>query len=213
MEAAYFEEMDLSLTDQMNILREQHGYMTLPEIMALADRGNIIYDPFSVLISRKCQIGSNNYFFPSVSFFCGEEGELVIGNGNIFYTNSLFTAQNGPIIIGSGNQFGEGGFYAKANREGSNIRIGDYGRYLGGASVYGDSDLGSGSQLLGGVSIDNCRLEEGESYRHPDPNSRAGLLKGYGAARDILVPRGSVIIGKNGVFSIDKIQNQADSQV
>ena len=211
MENLYFDAMDVapSLLDKMDDLRNQQGYMTLHEVMNLTERGNVIFDPFSVLISRKCQIGSNNYFFPSISLFCGEEAELIIENGNIFYTNTLFSAEKGPISIGSGNQFGEGGFYAKANREGSNIRIGNNGRYLGGASVYGDSELGSGSQLLGGVSVDNCRLEEGESYRHPDPNVRAGLLKGYGPAKDLLVPRGSVIMAKNGSFSIDNLQNQS----
>ncbi|MDR1827476.1 MAG: AraC family transcriptional regulator [Methylobacteriaceae bacterium] len=210
MREPFIEEMDDAVFDYMNYQREQHGYMTIQEICELIENGNTIYDPFSVLISRRCKIGTNNYFFPSVSVFCAEEGDITIGNANIFYTNTLITAVNGPISIGSGNQFGEGGFVAKANRPGANITIGDNGRYLGGSSVYGESILGSGSQLLGPVSADSCHLEAGGSWRDSDPHERAGLLKGIGKAQDLLVPKGHVIISRDGNFSIGDMFSQAD---
>ena len=180
-------------------LRRARGLMTLDQIAALVARGNVVFDPFSTLIAAAARIGTGNVFHPCVTVDCTPGADLVIGDGNLLHANTTLVAETGPIVIGSGNQFGEGGFVAKANRAGADIRIGDHGRYLGGASVYGACRLGAGSQILGAITADDCLLEGGGSFRHPDPDGRAGLLKGAGVARGLTVGLGRVIVG-NGAF-------------
>jgi hypothetical protein len=87
--------------------------------------------------------------------------------------------------------------------------IGDEGRYLGGAAVYGETDLGSGSQLLGLITVENCRLAPGASFRDPDPDRRGALLKGQGVARDIELAAGQVILG-SGIFRVEDARPQSD---
>lgn len=187
--------------------RQRNGLLTIAELGNLTSRGNTIFDPFSVLISRHAQIGKGNTFYPGVTLLCSEGSELLVSDQNIFHANTLIEATSGTISIGSANQFGEGGFTAKANRLGALISIGDNGRYLNGCSVFGNSSLGSGSQIIGSIAVDSCTLEKGGSYRDPDPDLRAGLLKGFGAARGLSVPIGSVINGK-GSFSQEAIERQ-----
>ena len=194
--------------NQLDELRRAQGLLTIAEVMALIRSGNVIYDPFSVLIARGCEIGRDNVLFPCTYLFRSAGCTLTVGDGNVFHTNTVFAAEAGDIRIGSGNQFGEGGFAAKANRDGAGIRIGDGGRYLGGGSAYGNCDFGSGTQILGAITVDNCQLEAGESYRGPDPDSRGGLLKGLGSARGLTVPTGRVIAG-NGVFRAEDMQLQS----
>lgn len=189
-------------------LRRARGLMTIDEIGALVRRGNIIFDPFSVLISNTVSIGASNVIYPCVSLLCEAMGELTIGDNNHFHTNTLVEAVAGPIRIGSDNQFGEGGFTAKTNRPESAIRIGDKGRYLGGASVFGRSELGTGSQILGPISVDHCRLEAGSSFQDSDPDRRADVLKGSGTARHLVVPCGQVMMG-NGSFAPEDLKPQS----
>ncbi|MCJ8507437.1 AraC family transcriptional regulator [Rhizobium lemnae] len=189
-------------------IRRLRGLMTIGDIEDLVERGNVIFDPFSVLISATAKIGTGNIIFPCVSLFCVDQGELLIGDNNTFFSNSLIEAVSGPIVIGSINQFGEGGFTAKTNRPNARIVIGDNGRYINGASVFGETILGTGSQILGAITVDSCHLEAGHSYKDSDPDLRAGLLKGSGVARNLTVPTGQVILG-NGLFSTNEIKPQA----
>jgi hypothetical protein len=183
--------------------------LTLAELIDLSTRGNVLYDPHSVLISARAVIGRDNVFFPGVYLFCTEGGTLEVGNGNTFHANTLIEATHGAIRIGSRNQFGEGGFTAKANRQAAAISIGDEGRYLNGAGVFGETTLGSGSQLLGLITVDNCTLAAGGSFRERDLDRRAGLLKGAGGARNLTVPIGHVGVGA-GSFSAADLQPQSN---
>lgn len=127
-------------------IRRSRGLMTIGGIQGLVERGNVIFDPFSVLIAATTKIGTGNVIFPCVSLFCGDQGELSIGDNNTFFSNSLVDSVDGAIIIGSRNQFGEGGFTARTDRSGTRIVIGDNGRYLNGAAVFGTTTLGAGSR-------------------------------------------------------------------
>lgn len=193
--------------DFIDDVRRRRGLMTVEDLGRLVTRGNVVFDPFSVLIAAHAEIGSGNVFFPSVSIL-GEAGvPLTIGDDNVFHTGCLFEIVAGPLVVGSSNQFGEGGFTAKTNRPGAAIEIGDGGRYLNGAAILGRSLLGSGSQVLGAISVDDCRLEAGGTWREPDPDLRAGLLKGSGTARGLVVPCGKVIAGQ-GVFAAADMVDQ-----
>ncbi|HMK78387.1 MAG TPA: AraC family transcriptional regulator [Xanthobacteraceae bacterium] len=185
---------------KLDRIRSAAGYLTIAETLALADNGNVVLDPFSLLIGRGIHIGKNNVFFPNVSLSCEHAGSVTIGDGNTFFPGVSLLATHGPIVIGNGNQFGEGGFTAKANRSGAFIEIGDRGRYLGGAAVYGATELGSGSQILGAISADNCTLGPGAPHTDPNPDERGAVMKGAGTARDLTVARGMTLAG-NGTFS------------
>ncbi|MCJ9751405.1 AraC family transcriptional regulator [Neorhizobium sp. BETTINA12A] len=190
-------------------VRRENGFLTIGEIGGLVSKANIVFDPFSVLISRYVEIGTGNTFYPCVTILCAQDADLAIADGNTFHSNSLFEATAGKIVIGSSNQFGEGGFTAKANREGALISFGDNGRYINGCSVFGHSSLGSGSQIIGAIAVDSCSLEAGASYRDPEPDRRAALLKGFGPAKGLTVPVGAVINGK-GSFLPEAIERQSN---
>lgn len=197
--------MDITIFNRM---RKDNGFMTLDELCGLCEAGNIIYDPFSTLIYKDIKIGKGNIFFPNV-ILSGKNGNtLEIGDFNMFYSNTTIEASAGPILMGSDNQFGEGGFTVKANRSGAVVKVGHNGRYLGGASVFGVSDLQSGSQILGQITVDSCILESGGDWHEPSPDERAGLLKGFGTASNLIIPRGHVINGA-GLFMEGDIEHQS----
>lgn len=200
--------MSMTFPAFIDKLRHSRGLMTIGQIEELVDQGNVIFDPFSVLIAATVKIGTGNIFYPCVSLLCSEPGTLSIGDGNFFHSNSLIEALSGPITVGSANQFGEGGFTAKTNRPGATVVIGDHGRYLNGAAVFGATNLGTGSQILGAITVDGCVLERGGSHQESDPDRRAGLLKGAGVARNLTVPMGSVIVGQ-GIFSVEDLKPQS----
>lgn len=198
----------MDIIKAIDIRREKAGLMTLADLESLSDRGNSILDPFSAIISKSVHIGSSNIFYPGVCILSDGNGEITIGDRNTFHCNSHLEASNGSISIGSSNQFGTGGFFVKANREGSNIIIADFGRYLNGPTIMGASCLASGSQVLGQISLYNCNLEAGDSFLGAVPDDRAGLIKGFGVARDLVVPKGYVISG-NGVFCQEDMVRQS----
>jgi len=189
--------------------RRALGFLGIEAVLALADRGNVILDPFSTLIAGNARIGAGNVFYPGVTIQCSASGGVIVGDGNTFHSGTRLAAEAGTVTIGNGNLFGEcGGFTAKADRTGARIVIGDCGRYQGGASVFGETSLGSGSQLLGAIAVDNCHLAAGDSYRDPDPDARGALLKGQGIARDLRLDRGQVI-STRGVFAMKDVRPQS----
>ena len=195
------------LLSMLDTYRREQGFKEMDEIIALAEH-NSIPDPFSVLISKTSKIGGGNTFYPCVTLKAVGAAILTVGDGNKFFSGVSISAETGPITIGSFNEFGEGGFTAKTNRPGACISFGDHGRYQGGAAVFGESVLGSGSQLLGAVTVDSCTLGAGKSFKDGDPDSRGALLKGSGTARSLVLQAGEVIQA-NGVFLAENIKPQS----
>lgn len=190
--------------------RRQGDFLSLQETLSLRSRGNVIYDPFSTLISRHARIASGNIFYPTTMLRCDSTSGCEIGSGNVFHAGTLIEAiDGGTVVIGNSNTFGDGGFKASADRSTARIVIGNGGRYNSGASVYGTSTLGNGTQLLGLISVSDCVLEGGEGFSHSDPDMRGAVLKGYGAARHLHLRAGEVILGTNG-FEQTRIQRQTD---
>ncbi len=188
--------------------RASQGFRGISELLDLADQGNTILDPFSVLIGASVILGSNNLFYPNVIIQAKDGGELTMGNGNTFYPNTLILAEKGRVLIGNENQFGDGGCSIKANMADAEITIGDNGRYINSPQVIGKTYLGSGSQVIGPVTVQNCTLEDGGDFRSGDPDLRAGLLKGSGLARNITVAQGEVLNG-TGTFKQEDIERQS----
>ncbi|TYC68081.1 AraC family transcriptional regulator [Stappia sp. BW2] len=183
------------------------GFLTLSQMMEALE-GNHVLDPFSTLISAGVSAGKHNIFYPGVTLKALSGHKIILADDNCVHSGSHFEAATGNILIGSNNQFGEGGFTAKANRPGAEIRIGSHGRYLNNPALFGRCELGNGSQILGSITVDGCTLADGGSYEEDDPDLRAGLLKGSGIARNLTVARGMVIAG-NGTFSADDLLPQS----
>lgn len=194
------------IIEKTDAARAACGYLTLSAMMDVLE-GNHVLDPFSTLLSEGVTLGRNNVLYPGVTLKAAGGARIDLGDGNILHAATLFEASEGRILVGNDNQFGEGGFTAKANRPGADIRIGDHGRYLNNPSVFGTCRLGDGTQLLGAIVVDSCSLEDGGSYLDADPDLRGGLLKGSGVARNLTVPRGMVIAG-NGTFRAEDLLPQ-----
>ena len=177
----------------MDAVRLKAGYLAIEGILLLS-RTNVIFDPFSVLISKDVRIGENNTIYPTVRIDSGTDGTIEIGNGNVFFSDSVITAVSGTISIGMGNELGENGICIHA--ESGAIRISDRTRLKNGPNILDGTDIGAGCQVLGDIKVHNTVLEDGEDYRAIDPNDRGAVLKGYGYARNILLKKGSVIFGK-----------------
>src|SRR3546814_3608632 len=83
------------LLEAIDRTRERHGFMTLAEMLALAERGNVVFDPFSTLVARDAVIGRNNVFHPNTRFDCRADAGLRIGSGNAFHGNTIVEAATG----------------------------------------------------------------------------------------------------------------------
>lgn len=186
---------DTALFAAINKQRADAGYLTLNELLALADTDNVVFDPFSTLISRLVTLGDGNQFFPNCHIKAMASGAIAVGSSNIFYANTSLLSEGSSIIIGDGNQFGEGGFSAKTDTPGAPLLIGDQGRYVGQVTVYGKSTFGNGCQVLGAITAHDCHLASGQPHTHPVANQRGAVLKGFGAAVNLNLLQGEVIKG------------------
>lgn len=188
--------------------REQQGFMPVRELLeTLGRHGNRVLDPFSVLVSRGVAVGHNNIFYPNVVIETQNDGQITIGDQNVFYPATLMLSNSGSIVISRSNLFGDGAIRIKTTQPTDLVTIGDHGRYMNGASILGKARLGSGSQILGPITVENCTLMDGGSYTEPDPDLRAGVLKGFGRARNLTVNQGEVING-HGTFDPIQIERQ-----
>jgi hypothetical protein len=193
--------------DTIDRFRSAAGFRTVAELLdpALDAR---VFDPFSVLISRAVVLGRGNVFYPNVMVVC-RDAECVLGDENLFHPGTGISAEDGGTIrIGDRGSFGPGGLQLKANRPGATLSIGDEVRLLNGAEVVRSSTLGSGAQILGAISAVGVELAAGDSYRGPDPDRRAALLKGFGRARGLRLGRGEVVNG-SGDFAESAVERQA----
>ncbi|NQW02240.1 MAG: hypothetical protein HQ483_21230 [Rhodospirillales bacterium] len=167
--------IDSDLVAAVDRVRTEAGYLNLRDLLALAERGNIVFDPFSTLISQHATIGANNRFYPNTLIECPGTALCSIGDGNQFFANTRLDADRGPITIGN------------------------HGRYRGHVSIFGNAKLGDGCQVLGMITVRDCTLLGGQSYSHAVADERGAVLKGYGDANNIDLGPGEVIRG-NGTF-------------
>ena len=177
--------------------------------MELVAVNNVVYDCFSLLISKKAKIGKDNIFYPNVNICCDDNSELIVGDSNYFFSSTHFVAENGgKILIGNRNEFSDGGVCVKANMPDANIVFGDNGRYDGRINIFGKCMFETGSQIIGNINVYNCCLKEGGNYTEKNPDERAGLLKGFGTVKSVIVNRGMVINGV-GDFSKAPLEQQS----
>ncbi|WP_112664048.1 hypothetical protein [Microvirga flavescens] len=173
--------------------RQQLGFLSLADTLALANRGVMILDPSSTLISPGVDIGALVIFWPGTVVQRLGQSSITIGNGTALFPGTRIVADGGTVAIGALAEIGEeGGFTVKAEA-GAAITIGNTARLLGGGSLTLSNDIGNGAQILGPIRCQNCALGNGGDYREPDPDRRGGVLKGSGVARNLHVSQGHVI--------------------
>lgn len=189
-----------SWLEAMDDTRRAAGFLTVTEVIALRERDNVILDPFSVLIGRSITVGWRNYFYPGTVIECHSPGEILVGDENRFIGGCYLFADSARLVIGNGNEFGPGGCVVKANRSDAPIQIGHRGRYVNGPLILGGSHLGSGSQIIGPITVERCTLSAGGDHSTAHPDARGSVLKGCGLARDITLAQGDVI-NAHGDFS------------
>ncbi|NIX77383.1 hypothetical protein [Microvirga terricola] len=188
--------------------RRSMGFLSLSEIVALCEQGVVMPDPASVLISRGVKVEAGAILWPQVILQSALGSALTIGANTILFPGTRVVADGGSVSVGSEAEIGEeGGFTIKAEA-GAVIEIGNGARLLGGGSLTRSNRIGVGAQILGPIRCQNCRLGNGGSYRHPEPDERGGVLKGSGVARDVEVPRGYVIQAF-GLFADGTLQRQS----
>jgi hypothetical protein len=78
---------------------------------------------------------------------------------------------------------------------------------MSGANILGACVLESGTQVLGPITVENCTLMTGGSFKEADPDRRGGVLKGFGTARNLTVRQGEVINGQ-GTFDASAVERQ-----
>lgn len=192
----------------IDAIRVQAGFLTLEETLRLGEQGNVILDPFSVLISRGISLGGGNTFYPQTTLETRQSATIHCGSGNTFYSGTLLLATTGQICIGNDNLFGPGGLSMKLTDGNGDLQIGSRGRYQNGAQLLGGNTLGDGCQVLGAIAVLNCQLESGGNYHHAEPDERGAVLKGMGTARHLRLRQGQVINGL-GDFSAAPIESQS----
>ncbi|MFD9063174.1 GNAT family N-acetyltransferase [Kitasatospora purpeofusca] len=184
---------DESVHARLDRLRRDRGLLTPAELLDLAEHGVAVLDPFSVIVSRRVEIGPDNVLHPGVVIECDERSRCVLGPGNVLYGGTrIAAADGGSITVGARSLIGDGGARILAGAHES-ITVGDGVRLMDGAEVLGDSLLGHGSQILGRISARSVELGAGLPYTHPDPDGRGGVLKGLGRASGVLVGTGEVL--------------------
>ena len=200
--------MNKQLIRALDAQRTSKGFLTVEQVFALCDRGNVILDPFSTLISATCTIGRGNTFYPSLVIQCADKGTLEIGESNTFYPGCLLIADQGKLVIGSSNQFGDGGCTIKVNRPDALVCGGNKGRDVNGPTIVGKTTLGTGSQVIGAVTVQDCVLDEGLDFTAANPDEQGAVLKGYGLARGLRIGKGQVLNGQ-GKFDPQNIEQQS----
>ncbi|SDT73863.1 Protein N-acetyltransferase, RimJ/RimL family [Streptomyces sp. TLI_053] len=184
---------DESVHTRLDRLRRDRGLLTPAELLDLAEHGVAVLDPFSVIVSRRVELGPDNVLHPGVVVECDERSHCAVGPGNVLYGGTRISATDGGrITVGARSLIGDGGTRILAGAHES-VRIGDEVRLMDGAEVLGDSLLGHGSQILGRISARSVELAAGLPYTHPDPDGRGGVIKGIGRAAGVLVGTGEVL--------------------
>lgn len=206
-------EVPINLEEIIKAIDQQRkikGFLSVEDLLDLTKNNNIVLDPFSTLINSEANIGEGNTFYPSVTIEINNNGKITIGNNNIFHPQTFLLASKGEIVIGNNNQLGDGGVSIKANQDNAKVTVEDNCRLLNQIQVLGITTLGTGCQVIGGpITVQDCFLNGGNSYDEADPDLRAGVLKGFGLARNIRVMRGEVINGE-GMFNQSSAQRQSD---
>jgi hypothetical protein len=189
--------------------RQQLGFLSVAETDALNERGLVVLDPSSTLISRDATVGPESILYPGVVLEVASGGRLEIGERAILYPGLRIAVSGGAVMIGEACELGDEGGFTITVQDGERTDIGDGARLLGGGSLAGRNHIGDGAQILGPIRCRDCSLGDGGSHREPDPDLRGAVLKGAGVARNVTLARGDVI-QSFGLFSDGPVRRQVE---
>jgi hypothetical protein len=178
--------------DPLTAARRALGFLDVNGTLALLERGIVVLDPHSTLVSARAVLAERTTLWPNVVLHATGEGELRIGPGTTLHPGTRIVCA-GRIAIGAFTEIGAEGGFTIETEAGEAIEIGERARLLGGGSLTNANRIGRGAQILGPIRCQNCRLGDGDSHRDPEPDRRGGVLKGSGVARNLEVPQGHVI--------------------
>lgn len=196
------------LLRKVDASRRSLGFLEVGAMVALADRGIHLLDPFSILISPEAEIEPGAVLFPNVVLDTGAGGAIRIGAGTRLFSGTYIRADGGAVSVGRRAEIGADGGFSLMASAGVAIAVGDRARLTGGGILSENCDIGDGAQILGRIDVRACRLAEGGAYDEADPDRRGAVLKGHGQARDIHLAQGQVIQGF-GLFSQAEVRMQS----
>lgn len=198
------------LIARVNETRSLNGFLTVEDVVGLSACGISVVDPFSTLVSARAKLAPGVFLWPNITIAVGEAGLVSIGRSTTIHSGVRIAVQSGSVVIGSNCDIGqEGGFTFIADEEQDEISIGDDVRLNGGGSIIQSAKIGDGAQILGPIRVQQCQLGRGGSFREHDPDSRGGVLKGTGIARNLNVPAG-MVIQSFGLFTEASLRLQSD---
>ncbi len=199
---------DLPFRTAADAARSRHGFLTLDETAALAERGIVVFDPASTLVARAAVLAEGVTLWPATQVRCADGGRVEIAEGAVLWTGTRLAAEGGIITVGSATSIGEEGGFTIVAEAGRTIAIGAEARLRGGGTLEGECGIGDGGQIIGAIRARDIRLGAGGSWREPDPDRRGGVLKGVGVARGLAVPSGFTLQGF-GVFDVADLKPQS----
>jgi len=100
----------LSSPASADAARRYLGLLSIGETAALADRGVVIPDPSSTLVSPGVEFGSGVVLWPGTTLHLSDRGALAVGAGTILFTGTRIVAAGGRSRLGHVHESGgEGG--------------------------------------------------------------------------------------------------------
>lgn len=185
--------------DPADDARRDAGFLTVAEVLGLLPEV-VVLDPSSVLVGEDVTLAAGALLYPGAVLETRAGGSITVASGARLGPGPVtVVATAARVTIGSGAELGPGPVTITAT--GSDVLVGDGARLSGGCLVEGPTELGAGAQVLGTVAVRDAELAAGGDHREPDPDRRAGVVKGVGRVHGVRVSIGEVIVGGGGAPS------------
>ncbi|MBF4606868.1 hypothetical protein [Curtobacterium sp. VKM Ac-1393] len=177
----------------LDAVRRVGGFLPVADVVDLMPEV-LVLDPSSVLIGADVELERGVVLYPGTVLETRAGGSISVGAGSRLGPGAVvIVATAARVTIGSGVELGPGTVTITAT--GVDVGVGDGARLSGGCVVEGPAVLGAGSQVLGAVSVRDAVLGAGGDHGEPDPDRRAGVVKGVGRVHGARVGVGEVVVG------------------
>lgn len=169
------------------------GFLTVAEVRGLLPEV-VVLDPGSVLVGADVTLAAGVVLYPGAVLETRAGGSITVASGARLGPGPVsVVATAARVTIGSGAELGPGPVTITGTV--ADVLVGDGARLSGGCLVEGPTELGAGAQVLGTVAVRDAELAAGGDHREPDPDRRAGVVKGVGRVHGVRVGTGEVIVG------------------
>ncbi|OII12807.1 hypothetical protein BIU97_02355 [Curtobacterium sp. MCBA15_009] len=194
-------------TPALDEARRTAGFRTVAEVVALAPEV-LVLDPASVLLGTGATVHPGVVLHPSTTLETRDGGTIVVETGARLGPGPVTVVAHGSHVrVGGGAELGPGPVTITAYRSEVtaasvdtvvDVAIGAAARLRGGCVVEAPADIGAGAQVLGSVSLRDAVLAAGGDHREPDPDRRAGVVKGTGRVHGVRIGVGEVAVVTGG---------------